>query len=164
MVGVSRALAAALAMGRCPAPMNRCWLANTDADCDVPETWLCDQLALAVQGVEAVAGVVSVDSFAEHLAHVADRFRETYNMFPDGTHPHVHGANLGVRADAYERVGGWRMLYTAEDHCLWNRLRADGRSCRSVARLSVVTSGRRVGRAPDGFAGALAAHNEAARA
>jgi hypothetical protein len=32
----------------------------------------------------------------------------------------------------------------------------------SSARLRVVTSGRRVGRAPAGFAGALAAHNETA--
>jgi hypothetical protein len=164
IVGVARALASVLAISRLPGAMKRCWLANTDADCDVPPTWLCDQLRLATQGAEAIAGVVSVDSFAEHGAHVAKRFRQTYKTFADGTHPHVHGANLGLRADVYESIGGWKTLRTAEDHCLWNRLRSRGHDCRAVARLSVVTSGRIVGRAPDGFAGALAAHNEGAPA
>jgi hypothetical protein len=159
MVGTARALASTLALSRHKGSRRRCWLANTDADCEVPEDWLFKQLELARQGIEAVAGLISVDSFAEHLPHVATRFRETYRSFADGTHPHVHGANLGIRADSYEAVGGWHDLATAEDHHLWNRLVAKGRVCRSVAQLSVMTSGRRVGRAPHGFAEALAAHN-----
>jgi hypothetical protein len=39
--------------------------------------------------------------------------------YEDGTHPHVHGANLGIRADAYSDAGGWNDLTVAEDHCLW---------------------------------------------
>jgi hypothetical protein len=33
-----------------------------------------------------------------------------------------------------------------------------GHLCRSVSSLEIVTSGRVIGRAPNGFAGALAAH------
>ncbi len=158
-VGAARALAAEAALSRAAAPAERCWLANTDADCEVPETWLVDQLALAVEGYVAVAGIIDVDSFAEHDAEVPTRFRLSYLLHPDGTHPHVHGANLGVRADAYVAAGGWGSLRIAEDHDLWNRLKAGRHRATADTRLSVLTSGRRVGRAPDGFAVALAAHN-----
>ena len=158
-VGTARALASSLALNRSQNVSRYCWFANTDADCEVPKNWLLQQLEFARQGIEAVAGRVSVDTFAEHLPHVAQRFQETYTVFSDGSHPHVHGANLGIRADVYQAIGGWQDLATAEDHQLWNRLVEHGRLCRSVASLSVVTSGRRVGRAPLGFAGALAAHN-----
>jgi hypothetical protein len=82
-------------------------------------------------------------------------------MHGDGTHPHVHGANIGVRADVYLEAGGWTPLETGEDHDLWNRLSGSGCTKRSIAQLKVITSGRRIGRAPHGFAEALAAHNEA---
>lgn len=158
-VGVARALAAETALQRHRGDLSRCWLANTDADCEVPRTWLLDHLRLAQHGYTAVAGIVDVDCFAEHHAHVETRFRLTYQINEDGSHPHVHGANLGVRADAYLLAGGWNALATAEDHDLWGRLRTAGTHL-SDARLRVVTSGRRVGRAPLGFAGALAAHND----
>ena len=159
-VGRARFAAVNAAIDRYRGPLNRCWLANTDADCIVPENWLVDQLVLAQQGIAAMAGIVEVDSFAEHEERVCGLFRETYLIHADETHPHVHGANLGVRADAYLDVGGWSDLETAEDHDLWSRLALFGYTRRSDARLSVVTSGRRVGRAPFGFAAALAAHNE----
>jgi glycosyltransferase involved in cell wall biosynthesis len=161
-VGAARIAAASAALQRCTTPPHRCWLANTDADCEVPAAWLLDQLTLAQRGVAAVAGIVDVDSFEEHQPHVRRRFRETYVIHPDGTHPHVHGANLGVRADAYLTAGGWAQLETAEDHDLWARLGDHGYARVSDARLQVTTSGRRMGRAPLGFAEALAAHNEVA--
>ncbi len=161
VVGRARALAVQLALKRYGGPLNRCWLANTDADCCVPEAWLVDQVAMAKKGVEAVAGTVDVDSFTEHGPGVAALFRSTYAIFPDGSHPHVHGANLGVRADVYERAGGWADLRTAEDHDLWSRLAESGCRRISIGRMKVLTSGRRIGRAPHGFAAALAAHNEA---
>ena len=160
-VGVARAMATSAALAAYRGELRECWLANTDADCAVPEDWLLDQLALAKAGVEAVTGIVDVDHFGDHDAAVERRFRESYVIHADGTHPHVHGANLGVRADAYLRAGGWNPLTTAEDHDLWNRLGALGCERVALGRLKVTTSGRRVGRAPHGFADALAAHNEA---
>jgi glycosyltransferase involved in cell wall biosynthesis len=162
VVGMARALAADLALQRFAGPPERCWLANTDADCEVPSDWLLDQLALARRGVAAVAGIVDVDSYDEHGPKVRENFRLSYRIDADGTHPHVHGANIGIRADAYLAVGGWMNLATAEDHDLWNRLRDSGHRRLSDASLQVVTSGRRIGRAPHGFAGALAAHNRVA--
>jgi glycosyltransferase involved in cell wall biosynthesis len=161
-VGKARALAANAALRRYRGPKRRCWLANTDADCQVPATWLTTQLHLAQQGIQAVAGTIDVDNFGEHLPHVAARFRATYLVRPDGSHEHVHGANLGVRADAYLRAGGWSDQATAEDHDLWNRLSQVAAARVSTDKLRVLTSGRRIGRAPDGFAGALAAHSETA--
>jgi len=158
-VGAARALAAKIALKRHDGLQELCWLANTDADCDVPENWLLHQLQIANSGIAAVAGIVDVDSFAEHEPAVEEMFRITYRIDPDGSHPHVHGANIGVRADAYICAGGWMNLETAEDHDLWNRLRSKGHRWISDASLQVITSGRRIGRAPLGFAGALAAHN-----
>jgi glycosyltransferase involved in cell wall biosynthesis len=160
-VGSSRALAAEIALGRYRGPRDRCWLANTDADCEVPADWLIQQLSIAESGCAAVAGIIDVDSFVEHEASVPQLFRVTYLIHTDGTHPHVHGANLGVRADAYLESGGWRNLLTAEDHDLWQRLHHCKHRRSSNASLRVVTSGRRIGRAPHGFADALAAHNGA---
>ena len=162
MVGEVRALAADAALRRYEGDPGTCWLANTDADCCVPETWLLDQLLFASQGTEVIAGIVDVDCFAEHSAEVAERFRSSYVLHADGTHPHVHGANFGLRADVYLRAGGWNALATAEDHDLWGRLAHVGSRRLSVSAVRVITSGRRVGRAPLGFAGALAAHNEVA--
>jgi hypothetical protein len=120
---------------------------------------LKDYLRLARRGIHAVAGTVDVDSFEEHASFVKDRFRQSYLILPDGSHPHVHGANFGVRADFYLHAGGWRSLCTAEDHDLWNRLGKVGANRVSVSHIEVVTSGRRIGRAPHGFAETLAAHD-----
>ena len=161
IVGVARAHAANAALTRYGGFPECCWLANTDADCVVPENWLVDQLLFAGMGAHAVAGTVGVDSFSEHGDGTADLFHDTYTIHSDGTHPHVHGANIGIRADLYLEAGGWASLATAEDHALWNRLSL--LNCRrlSPASLTVITSGRRIGRAPHGFAQALAAHNKA---
>ncbi|MGA7313856.1 MAG: glycosyltransferase [Silvibacterium sp.] len=66
IVGKVRALAAAVALKRYSGPMDRCWFANTDADCCVPESWLLDHLCFAENDIEALAGTVDVDDFAEH--------------------------------------------------------------------------------------------------
>ena len=108
-VGMARLVAAAVALRRCQSPPKWCWLANTDADCEVPPDWLADQLLFANKGAAAVAGTIAVDSFTEHQPQVAELFREAYLIHADGTHPHVHGANLGIRADAYLDAGGWEI-------------------------------------------------------
>jgi cellulose synthase/poly-beta-1,6-N-acetylglucosamine synthase-like glycosyltransferase len=162
VVGHARALAARVALRRYVGPLQRCWLANTDADCCVPETWLLDQLGIADHGIDAIAGTISVDSFEEHPIGTAKRFRDSYIIHADDTHPHVHGAKMGVRADTYLRAGGWRGLATAEDHDLWNRLTGKAFRQHSTARVPVITSGRRRGRAPRGFADTLVGCGEAA--
>jgi cellulose synthase/poly-beta-1,6-N-acetylglucosamine synthase-like glycosyltransferase len=161
VVGRVRAFAADTALERHIGPITSCWLAHTDADCIVPERWIVDQLSFASQGVEAIAGTVSVDTFVEHKPGVAERFRDSYVIHRDGTHPHVHGANLGIRADLYARVGGWAGMVTAEDHELWRRIALAGGRRVATSAIQVVTSGRRTGRAPRGFAEALARHNDA---
>ncbi len=137
----------------------RIWLANTDADSYVSRDWIRIQLCLADQGVTAVAGIVHLDVGGSVAAHKI--YQETYSIGAEGTHSHVHGANLSVRADAYEDVGGWSNLALAEDHCLWARLRRRGWRVSSPVSSFVITSARLLGRAKGGFADTLRARVEA---
>jgi glycosyltransferase involved in cell wall biosynthesis len=135
------------------------WLANTDADTQVGDNWIAVQLGLADEGVTAVAGIVHLDAGGCRAAY--EVYRDTYLTSADGTHSHVHGANLSVRADAYEDVGGWSNLALAEDHCLWGRLRRKGWRVSSPVSSVVMTSARLKGRAQGGFADTLRACVEA---
>ncbi len=126
------------------------WLANTDADTVVPPSWLTDHLRVAETGAAAVAGVVRVDTFHGHPAIVTVRFHEIYGGVHDD-HPHVHGANLGVRADAYLAAGGWPALTSGEDNGLWDAVRATGAPAISTRTVHVVTSSRTITRATGGF-------------
>jgi cellulose synthase/poly-beta-1,6-N-acetylglucosamine synthase-like glycosyltransferase len=131
------------------------WLASTDADTVVPETWLEHQLGLARLGVAGVAGIVAVDSFADHPPHVPARWSELYDGPGDAPHPHIHGANLGVRADAYLAVGGWSSMAAGEDRQLWGALQASGYRVTSPRSLVVTTSGRPRSWVQGGFADSL---------
>jgi cellulose synthase/poly-beta-1,6-N-acetylglucosamine synthase-like glycosyltransferase len=139
-------------------PLSQIWLANTDADTTVPRDWLSVQLRLADTGVTGVAGIVRLQDDAS--AAVRELYRTTYLTAADGTHTHVHGANLSVRADAYCDAGGWSQRALAEDHCLWQRLRTRGWRLCSPVSSTVVTSARLEGRATGGFADTLRAHVE----
>jgi cellulose synthase/poly-beta-1,6-N-acetylglucosamine synthase-like glycosyltransferase len=150
--GRARAAGVITALSRRRGPLDRVWLANTDADTVVPATWLRDQLRLADRGVVAVAGVVSVDSFAGHPPHVPVRWASFYEGPPDEPHPHIHGANLGVRADAYVTVGGWTPARLGEDQHLWRAIVRAGYRTASPRRLVVRTSGRSISRVRGGFA------------
>lgn len=155
-VGRARARGTEAALTVLGSPLRHTWLLTTDADSTVPVDWVRSHLAIADAGAAAVAGIVRVDDLNEHPPAVAERFARTYVTNPDGSHPHVHGANLGVRADAYRAVGGWPSIPTGEDHALWQRIRAVGWPTVSSIDAWVTTSGRRVGRAPAGFADHLA--------
>src|SRR6202044_2211015 len=100
-------------------------------------------------------GIVRVESLDGAAPALLRQVLEDYVVHPDGTHPHVHGANLGFRADAYLSAGGWSDLALAEDHCLWNRLRLRQWPIISTATSIVTTSGRLQGRAAGGFADSL---------
>lgn len=132
------------------------WLATTDADTLVPPSWLSQQLRYAVQGWEAVVGTVKITDWTGHPAGVPPLFAERYGD-GDGEHPHVHGANLGFTAAAYLAAGGFGSRRTAEDHALVSALDAAGRAILRTSQLNVVTSARRLGRAPHGFSHLLSA-------
>ncbi len=154
-VGSARAVGVAAGLATIDVDVRSVWVANTDADSTVPSSWLCDQLRIAEQGVDAVAGIVELDP-SDGTVMLAEQFARAYTVDPNGSHSHVHGANLGVRASAYADAGGWSPLSTGEDHDLWNRLRAVGAHTISSTSLTVTTSARRRGRATKGFARDLA--------
>ncbi len=153
--GKTRRSATDAGLRRLQVERDRIWIANTDADSTVAPDWLTLQVQFATEGAAAVAGIVSL-STDECDPCLLRRFRRAYPLHDDGTHPHVHGANFGVRADAYLSVGGWPPLSTGEDQTLWAHLRAAGHSTVSSSALVVETSARLQGRAPDGFARDLA--------
>lgn len=132
------------------------WLATTDADTVVPPGWLRRQLGYAGQGWDVVLGTVTVTDWAGHPAHLPAVFVAMYE-FGEGPHPHVHGANLGIRASAYLAAGGFRPLRTAEDHALLAAATEAGCQVIQAADITVETSARRQARAPRGFSHALRA-------
>ncbi len=154
-VGAARRAGFAALLAARPAglPDERCWLATTDADTIVPPDWLCRMLSYAEQGWDAVAGTVRVTDWAQHWGqkaeHVQAIWRADYHDHDD--HPHVHGANLGLRADCYREVGGMPAVALSEDESLLAAIAAAGRRVRHAADLPVVTSSRSTPRAQGGF-------------
>jgi hypothetical protein len=131
------------------------WLATTDADSIVSAGWLCQQARYASQDWGAVVGTIQVADWSEYHPATRALFSERYDG-QTGSHPHVHGANLGFRASAYLRVGGFPAKPTAEDHAFVSALTASGYRVLRTRALPVVTSGRREARAPTGFSRYLA--------
>jgi len=141
-VGAARAAGAAGALRR-----GALWLANTDADSVVPPHWLAHQVALEAAGWDVMVGTVRPD-FEELDAEQREAWLGTHHSGePNG---HVHRANLGVRASAYRASGGYRALTEHEDVDLVARL--EGFRVIASDAAEVVTSGRRFGRTPGGYA------------
>ncbi len=149
LVGEVRAIgvehARAVAGDRDP---SRVWIACTDADTVVPPRWLVEQITPARQGYELVVGTVRPDS--ADLSPETLAAWESRHELREG-HAHVHGANLGFTLAAYDRVGGFEHVRSGEDVRLVRRMQQAGVRWRATTRTQVVTSGRRVGRVPDGF-------------
>jgi glycosyltransferase involved in cell wall biosynthesis len=144
-VGVARAEGARHALS-----LGARWLAFTDADSVVADDWLVRQLDLCA---EVVCGVISIHDWSPHLAAVREHFARTYTD-ADG-HRHIHGANMGVSAAAYLRVGGFAPLEHSEDVALVEALIADGARIAWSAAPRVVTSARTDFRARKGFGATL---------
>jgi cellulose synthase/poly-beta-1,6-N-acetylglucosamine synthase-like glycosyltransferase len=156
MVGAARQLGCRRVLQRfAHRPLERVWLLATDADSMVPCDWIRAHRDAADLGAHAVAGTVRVRSFSTRAARLRDRYESAYARGSDGHVPHVHGANFGVRADAFSGVGGWSRYATGEDRDLWLRLVEAGYRVVPSNRAPVWTSARRRGRAPDGFASYL---------
>ncbi|MHA7221798.1 glycosyltransferase family 2 protein [Arthrobacter sp. RHLT1-20] len=126
----------------------RIWLANTDADSQVPENWLVRQLEFAEAGADAVLGSVEPDSEGMD-PELRQRWLERHPFEED--HPHIYGANFGVRASAYLAAGGFPELSSQEDRTLVQSLRSRAFTVTATDSMRVLTSGRIHSRAPHGF-------------
>ena len=124
------------------------WIASSDADSCVPHDWLSGMVELADSGVDLVLGTVRPAPDLDH--RVTDAWYARHVL--DDGHPHIHGANLGIRADVYRRAGGWPGLASGEDEALAARVGSlDGVRIARTSRFPVATSARLAARAPHGF-------------
>lgn len=128
------------------------WFATTDADSVVGPTWLARQLEYA-RGADVVAGTVRIADWDDQPSSVQQLYEQRYHAHPAGRHGHIHGANLGIRADKYWSVGGFSHLEEGEDVDLVRRLSEDGARIAWAQDIAVTTSARTDGRTPGGFAG-----------
>lgn len=149
-VGAARAAGFASAGAGCRAET---WFATTDADTVVEPDWLAHQLQRSRAGAQMVVGTVVIADWLEHSPNVRERYLRGYH--PREGHRHVHGANLGVRADIYWAVGGFTGLPCGEDVDLVERVSTAGARVSWTADAPVRTSGRPHGRVPLGFAAHL---------
>jgi glycosyltransferase involved in cell wall biosynthesis len=134
---------------------SRIWYATTDADSRVDADWLIRQ---TTADADMVLGVVRVTNWRHFSAASVQRYLDAYRAKSHrsgGGHGHVHGANMGFRADAYWESGGFATLASGEDVDLVHRFEEAGRVIHRDGGLSVETSARRQGRAPRGFAAYL---------
>ncbi|AZG46859.1 glycosyltransferase [Gordonia insulae] len=136
-----------------PATDGATWFATTDADSEVPADWLVTHLSSAAAGHDAFVGTIAPKSWDSWSAHTRELFDERY--VTDDDHHHVHGANLGIRADWYRRIGGFSARTGDEDVELVRRLHAIRARVDRSARSPVLTSTRPDGRTDDGFAAYL---------
>ena len=145
-VGKARAIGADTALA-CGAD----WLAFTDADTVVCREWLAAQVALRS---DVVCGTIGVDDWDVYGEAMRRHFERTYSDV-DG-HRHIHGANLGISAQAYRSVGGFESLANAEDVAIVGALEAAGAHIAWSAAPRVTTSARATYRATAGFGATLA--------
>lgn len=123
------------------------WISCSDADSRVAKDWLVAQLAL---GADAVCGTVTVDQWNIAFDESAQiRYHQHYQA-RDG-HRHIHGANLGISAEAYQRAGGFEPLACDEDVQLVRQLERCGANIAWSQRPQVLTSARLDSRARGGF-------------
>ena len=150
-VGVARAHGVRATLARFAATDPRdLWIANTDADSAVPTNWLTTHITAAIAGYDLLVGTVQPDF--DDLSP-AQRTAWTATHTPGVANGHVHGTNLGVRADKYLEAGGFKPLAEHEDVGLVARLRRTGTTHElATDACCVLTSGRSEGRTPGGYA------------
>ncbi|MEV0848407.1 glycosyltransferase [Streptomyces sp. NPDC049954] len=155
-VGAARGAAVRHGLLRLGIAARTVWIATTDADSLVPPDWLAHQWQRAAEGWECVLGTVRLEACPQLPPEVVERHRSLYyaDRAPGAaswSHPHVHGANFGVCAQAYARAGGFPALEHSEDRALVRALERDGARVLRTDRCPVLTSGRTDPRAPHGF-------------
>jgi hypothetical protein len=148
-------------LGFVDSPADTTWIFSTDADTVVPRRWVVDVIRAATWSQAcAVVGLAELDRFrgsrpAESAyAGIIDRglVRGAGSLHQ---HDHVYGANLAVRADAYDEVGGFPHIPHGEDRELIASLGRHGLPVLRTRDVIVTTSGRLHGRAPGGLADLL---------
>lgn len=149
-VGAARALAIAASLGEDHA--REVWIANTDADSRVPADWLTVQYGYAARGYGVMIGTVRPDPAEVSAELYAAWARTRVRGRPNG---HVHGANLGIRADVYLEFGGFEAIPLHEDAFLVQRIRLSGTRIVPSDRCEVTTSGRADNRVHGGYGGYL---------
>jgi hypothetical protein len=146
----------------------------TDADGQVPKSWVARNLKWLRAGYDAVCGMARIDSadealIPEHLIHddlaeakyaalldEINHWIDPRSGDPWPRHTHQSGASIAVRSAVYTAVGGLPLVSHSEDRGFVARLR--GRDCkiRHDSGIVVTVSGRRLGRAAGGMAEAIA--------
>jgi glycosyltransferase involved in cell wall biosynthesis len=122
------------------------WLAFTDADTVVPHDWLARQIGFKA---DAVCGTVEVDSWNIDGDLVRSKYMELYQYIEN--HRHIHGANLGLSADAYRNAGGFQHLTAHEDVHLVADLKRIGAHIVWTSTNPVITSARKDYKCRGGF-------------
>ena len=140
-VGLARAAGAHVAL-----EAGARWLAFTDADSMVAPDWFAAQLSL---GADAVCGTVAVVDWGSHGAHMQHHYNP--NFADAAGRRHIHGSNMGVSAQAYQRAGGFPPLASSEGVALVEALERSGASIAWSSAPRVLTSARRDFRAPGGL-------------
>lgn len=144
-------------------PPEHVWLLHTDADTRVAPDWALAHVRYADAHASAVAGTAELDTPDRLHPTALDRYER---LLADGRgarrHDHVYGANLGIRADVYDRIGGFSAYATGEDRDLVSRVARAGHRVVQPLDVRVTTSGRLTGRADGGLAGLLASLNDVA--
>ena len=105
----------------------------------VPSRWLVRHVMWAERGADLVVGTAEPVGVARGEALAAWHAR---HQLVEG-HTHVHGANLGVRADRWRQVGGFGQRTVGEDVDLVERVRALTGRWVATDTTRVLTSGGR---------------------
>lgn len=137
-------------------------LLTTDADSMPTPSWL-EAMVAALDHAEVVIGKVIRTGCHPHP--LQDRIERYYDALhalrrqldpvpweAPLTHHQTTGANMGIRASAYQLLGGFSPLASGEDARLVDEASRAGLSVRRDAASIVHTSDRRKGRAPGGMA------------
>ena len=148
-------------------------IAGTDADSCVTSDWLAALLAAFAGSADAVCGDIDLETPVP-IGIAAARASETAYAYavacaaalldplahdPWPNHQWCWGANLAVRARVLTAVGGSPLVDLAEDRALHATLIAADVCVRHSRAVRVITSARTAGRAPGGFADALATYD-----
>jgi GT2 family glycosyltransferase len=152
-VGLARNAGIVAAVLRAKVPAEQLWVATTDADSMVPADWLERHYAIATEGAHVLTGTVEPDP-SELSSTTLSNWYAGHEL-REG-HPHIHGANLGMRADVFEQLGGFGDQELHEDRDFVAQARCRGYVITATDSCRVCTSGRIQSRLTGGFADFLA--------